>query len=135
MHSMLGDPIHGELHTADASAGVQVPIYTMGSLTARTLQPYEYIEIHALEIVSAPGGDLALFINTVNTLLAGTVVVRATSGTTGGLVMSRMYYEGINGGLPFVIAPVGVTDVLFLGTIRNAKTQGVRPNWRDRLNA
>lgn len=134
-----GEPIHGELHSSDAHSGVQVPIYKAGSLTAYTLQPWEWIEIHSIEIVTAAGGDCFLAIDTAanTTPTAGTVVVRGTLAANSGLVISHMHYTGAsqagaNGSpyLPWLIAPAGVVDVNFRGMLRGASQPG-RPNWQS----
>lgn len=127
---MLGDPIHGELHSLDASGGVRVPVYKAGSVDAYTLAPNEYVEIHSVELVSAAGGDVALFLGGTNTPSAGEYVVRGTVNANSGLVMSKMHFIGTDGSVPFLIAPAGVVDVNFTGVIRKGHSEGAYPSWQ-----
>lgn len=128
----LGEPIHGELHSADAHLGVQVPIYKAGGIVAYVLQPWEWIEIHSIEIVTAAGGDVFLSVDAAAnaTPTPGTTVVRGTLAANSGLVQSIMHYTGVNAYLPFLFAPAGVVDCNFRGWIRGT-TQIGRPNWRE----
>src|SRR5580700_1529220 len=95
----LGDPVHGELHSTNASAGLQVTLYKAGSLTAYTPLAWEQLEIESLEIITAAGGDTFLAIDSVanigTTPNAGTTVVRGTLAANSGLLLSSMHYKGI----------------------------------------
>lgn len=120
MHA--GEPIHGEIHSADASAGVQIVIYNQGSVTARTLNTHEYIEIHSLELVTAAGGDCYVFLAPTAAPVTGKYVVRGTFAANGGIAMSTILASGQKGDLPWVIAPAGAVDVIFKGVVRKAET-------------
>jgi hypothetical protein len=131
--SIPGDPIHGELHSTDASSAVQIPIYREGSNTVRTLKADEYIEIHSLSLVSAPGGDVYAFLSTNGTLVNGETALRGTVSANGGFAMSRCRLVGVNAANPYVIAPAGAVDVIFSGVIRTATATDARPTWRESL--
>jgi len=45
--SCRGEPVFGQVHTTDASSGVAIPIYNVGSTDARTLASNEYLEVTA----------------------------------------------------------------------------------------
>lgn len=128
-----GDPIKGIVHSTDASAGVEIPIYNQGTTTARTLKSYEYIEIHSVVAVSVPGGDLRVILSADATLDTGETVIRGTVTPNGGIVQSKLLSTGVNGAKAFVIAPAGVVDVEFNGVVRNGTTPGVRPDWKESL--
>lgn len=129
---LLGEPIHGELHSSDASAGVAITIYNQGSKTARTLASNEYIEIESLEVVSVAGGDVTVFGSTDGTIDAGETIVRGTVAANSGIAMSKMRYTAKNGDSIFVKAPAGVVDAVFSGSIRQ-ETDKARPAWRESL--
>lgn len=128
----LGEPITGILHSADAHAGVQVPIYQNGSETAYTLLASDFIEIHSIRIQTAAGGDTFLTVDSAYnaTPTAGTTVLRGTTPANGDLLLEKMTFEGISGGLPWITSPAGVIDVQFYGTLRHT-TQVGRPSWRE----
>lgn len=142
MHDGLGDPIHGELHTADAHLGVQIPIYLAGSVTPFVMGANDWLEIHSIELISAAGGDIYIAVDTAvttpGTPTPGTTVVRGTVAATSGIVMSIMHFTGqsqANGSqglpyLPWLVAPAGVVDVVIRGTVRHNTKVG-RPTWRE----
>lgn len=129
----IGEPIHGELHSIDASAGVLVPLLIAGTRTVRTLKANEFIEIYSLELVSAVGGDTSLFIETNSTPLQGDYIIRATLAANSGIVMSRMRFTGMNNASVYLLAPTGVVDINFRGAVRST-TQVGRQTWQSKLN-
>lgn len=110
--------VHGELHSTDASAGVEIVLYEEGSLTARTLGALEVLVIESVELVSAAGGDCSVIIGADATPGAGEYVLRGTFAANSGIQRSSMKKAGIRGHKPFLIAPIGVVDVIFNGYIR-----------------
>lgn len=140
MFEEIGDPIHGELHTADAHLGIQIPIYLSGSITPFVMTANDWIEIHSIQLISAAGGDCMVTVDTAAnvTPTPGTTVIRGTVAANGGLALSIMRYTGqseSNGSqglpyLPFLIAPAGTVDVIFRGSIRHNTKTG-RPTWRE----
>lgn len=131
MHT--GEPIHGELHSADASAGVALLLYKSGSLAAYTLGVDEYIEIHSIDVVSAAGGDTVLYFSADGTVVAGGVIVRGTLAVNSGIVMSRMNAAGTIGKNVYVKTPMGAADANFIGVIKRATANDSRPSWRESL--
>jgi hypothetical protein len=128
-----GEEIKGELHSTDASSGVEITLYNQGSLTARTLTEDEYIEVHSIEAIAAVTGDLHVFIGADATPGAGETVVRGVPANNGGILKSIIKRTGRPGHKPFVIAAAGVVDVVFNGVIRKVG-RAVRPNWREAEN-
>lgn len=129
-----GDPIKGEIHSADASSGVQITIYKRGLPTAYTLKAHECIVIHEIELVTATGGDSSVFLSTSSTPATGGYIVRGTYAANGGVAEQNMDRMGTPGQVPWVIAPSGAVDVVFSGTIVDGQTEGLRPTWREKLN-
>lgn len=119
--SVPGDPVHGELHSADASGKVAVTLYEAGSNTARTMTDREYLDVDSVLLVSAPGGDCYVYLGTIAAgLAAGQTVVRGTIAATG--VLSAEFgstpRSGVAGAIPVCVAPLGVVDVVLTGRIR-----------------
>lgn len=119
-----GEEVHGELHSTDASGGLEVPLYEAGRTDVRTLLSSEILVITDAEIISVPGGDVSLFLdaNDDNTLDAGETVLRGTVAANGGIARSFVGTPrfGVEGAKPHIIAPAGVVDVLFTGFIKKA---------------
>lgn len=135
MGNLCGDPIRGELSSADASSGVAFDIFKMGSQTAHTLAANEYIEIHDLKIVAAVGGDLRVFFDTDDddALDAGEEIWRGTVAANGGLAEPfQVVHPGPLGSLPHILAPAGQVDAYFTGTIRTeGDNVGGRATYRE----
>lgn len=116
-----GDPVHGEVHSSDASGGVEIVLYRAGTASQRVVGPNEYLDIHFVQLVSAPGGDCSVHVGPDASRGAGESVIRGTVAATGGIVSELTPpYEGIKGGKPWVIAPAGVVDAILQGCIRTA---------------
>jgi hypothetical protein len=132
---MQGEPFKGEVSSADASAGVAFTLYKNGSLDAYTLAPGEYLEIHSVQLVTAPGGDVFIFTGADGTAGAGEYVVRGTFAATGGLVQEvRPPHVGKVNHLAYVDAPAGQVDAIIRGTIRReGDGTAVRPGWKEAL--
>jgi len=127
-----GEPILGILHSADASSGVEIPIYKLGSTTAHTLASDEYIEITSIELVTAVGGDCYVVIGDDATRGAGEDVLRGTFAANDGIQKDDVCHAGAVGQKAYVTAPAGVVDVRFNGVIRkggDATTN--KPGWRE----
>lgn len=133
MSHLPGEPIKGVLHSTDASGGVLVPIYNAGSNAARTLAANEYIEIESVEVIAVVTGDVSVFLSTDSTQDTGETVLRATVAANSGMVMSRKRTTGKVAQNVFVIAPAGVVDVNFSGSIRRENINDTRPAWKESL--
>ncbi len=116
---MEGEPVFGILHSADASAGVVVPLYKQGSRTAYTIKVDEYIEVHSIELISAAGGDCRAYFGTNGTPATASDILRGTVGTTSGELKSIIMRTGFIAENVWCIAPAGVVDLIFNGTIRS----------------
>lgn len=130
--NLPGQEIKGELHSTDASAGVEVPLFELGSLTQRTLDEDEYIEIHSAELFSAATGDVHLFTGADASPGAGETAVRGTVGANGSVEGEHIKHRGLAGHKAFFIAPLGVSDCMFYGSIRREKHSS-RPEFREDL--
>jgi len=127
-----GRPFRGELHSADASGGVVIPLYEDGSLTAYTLKDNEYLVIHSVELISAAGGDTFLFIGADGTEGAGEYIVRGTVAANGGIVQELIPpHSGDLGYLVYAQAPNGAVDAVIRGFIRTGKSNDyVKESWK-----
>ena len=124
-----GRPFQGTLNTADASSGVAVPIFEIGSKTAYTLADDEFLEVHAISIVTASGGDSYVLIGTDATLGTGETVVRGDFDTNGGIVRDDVCIVGDKADTLWAVAPAGNLNVQVNGTIRKAGIGG-RPSYK-----
>lgn len=129
-----GAPFRGEVNSADASSGVTLALYKDGSLVAYTLLANEYLEIHSIQTVTAPGGDVEIFIGADVTPAAGEYIVRGTFAANGGVVQELVLpHTGRPGHLVRAVAPAGALDVIVRGTIRTVDDGDTRPAWREAL--
>lgn len=124
MGHYAGDPVRGILHSTDASSGVQIPIYDQGSVVARTIGSDEYLEIHSIRLVTAPGGDCYVLIGADATLGTGETVVRGTYAANSGVAVSVTLHSGRKAWVPWVVAPAGAVDVEFAGVVRRTEHLG-----------
>ncbi len=122
--AQYGEEISFELNSADASAGLAVPIYDPGSIAARVLRTHETLVITDVLFAAAAGGDIRFFFNRNGdqTLTAGMTIGRITAAANGGLQFNfdgthRYGPQGI--GLA-IIAPAGVVDILGTGYVKQA---------------
>lgn len=134
-YACLGRPFIGHLHSADASAGVAIPIREQGNETDYTLLDNEYLEITDVIFVSAPGGDCFVHTGTAADATPDDhkTVLRATVGTNGGAARGADFkFVAIPGDTLFMVAPGGVVDVHVKGHIR-AVGSGERASWKHSL--
>lgn len=118
-----GKEVHGELHTVNASSGVEVPLYEAGTdTTALTFGATEFLEITDIIVVAATGSDVQVFFGSTNTPAAGSMIIRGTIGAEG--VMERSFIGtprgGVAGDTVRVLAPSGVIDVNFTARLKTA---------------
>lgn len=127
-----GDPVHGILHSANASSGVEVPIYKEGSNTAYVIGENEYLVVHSVQLIAALGGDCYLYIGGSGGVSTGETVSRGTYTLNGGIAPSQFKHTGLRAQKPYLVAPVGVVDVKFTGFIRKiGNNTSVRPSWKE----
>ena len=99
--SRVGEPIHMEVNSSNASAGVAFKLYNSSSLTERTLLATEYIGVTDIIFVSTVGGAYNILAAAADT--AGARIARGSAAAQGGLAH---HFE-----TPYV-CPVGVTPTL-----------------------
>jgi len=130
---MQGAAFHAEVHTANASAGIAVPIYLSGLTTAYTLSANEYLEVWFAALVAASGGDGLLYTGTNNTPVTGSTILRGTFVANGGITLRfKPPHVGKAGETLWVQSPVGVTDVVIKGVVRyDGGLVGIpKPPWK-----
>lgn len=127
----IGRHVHGELHSTDASAGVEVPLFDVQNANAAyTLQADEYLAVESVFVIAVAGGDVRLFFDNDAgggvDLDAGEVLVRGTFAANGGVERSwsaPFFKRGQDGGKLRVVAPVGVIDVEVNAFVRKKLTK------------
>lgn len=135
MDHLPGEPVRGIMHSADASSGVEIPLYSRGSTTARVLASNEYLEIDSVELVTVTGGDSSVILSANSTLDTGETVLRGSFAANGGSVESHARRAGTAGAKPYVISPSGVVDVVLAGRIMKSGSTGARESWREKVQA
>jgi hypothetical protein len=98
----LGDPVKGEVSSADAHSGVTVLLYKAGSTSAYTLKSNEYLNVTDILLCFAASGSFALVANTDT---AGKRLAKGSIGTAS----FGSYLHHFETPL---VCPVGVTPVL-----------------------
>ena len=110
-----GDPVHGEVDSADASGGVTVLLYPAGSSTARTLASNERLTITDVNFVSTAGGLYSLYWGADT---PGLKVVSGNAEVLGGLVHEYgTPLTGPKGVAPILAAASGQVDLTISGFI------------------
>ena len=116
--SMQGDPIHGEVSSADASGGVAFTLYPAGSVTARTLASNEFVVITDIIFIATVGGAYALVAAADS---AGRRIAKGIADAKGGLAhhfeTPRTCPVGVT---PKLIAAAGQVDCIITGYICQA---------------
>lgn len=118
-----GREIHGEISSADASAGVVAAIFAAGTdTTTITLAAGEFIEVTDIGVVAVAGGDIHVFFGTDNTPAAGSTIMRGTLAANSGMLKSfvRTGRHGVAGDSVRLDAPIGQVDLWFTGRIVTA---------------
>ena len=114
--SERGDPVHGEVVSADASAGVAAILYTSGTNTVRALTATEFLEITDVHLVSTVGGTYAFV---ADTDAAGRRIVKGEADALGGIVTNLSSpFVCPKGVTPKLIAAAGAVALTFEGFIR-----------------
>lgn len=116
----FGEAVRGDLHTADASAGVEIPLFTEDG-TARAIATDEQFLCDSLNVVSSSGGDVRVFAdyNNDNVPDGGETLFRGTVAANGGAVVNfdRNTPQLPAGTKPHALAPAGDLDVQLRGRI------------------
>jgi len=110
-----GNPVHGEVSSADASGGVTVLLYPSGSATAITLGATEFLTITDVILVSTAGGVYALV---ADTDAAGRRIVKGNAEALGGIAHTfETRITCPKGVTPKLIAAAGQIDLVISGYI------------------
>jgi hypothetical protein len=117
MPANYGDPIHGEVISADASgAGVAFTLYPAGSSTARVLTANEFVVVTDIVFVSTAGGVYDLIFGP--TVAAGKHIAKGNADALGGLAHHfETPRSGEKGLVPRLIAAAGQVDCTISGFI------------------
>lgn len=98
---MIGDAVHGEVVSADASGGVAFVLYKSGSVEVRTLGATEFLHITDYSVIRAAAGTFAIV---ADTDVAGRRIVKNPGDATTGV--DRALAQALT-------CPVGITPKLF----------------------
>jgi hypothetical protein len=114
--SRIGAPVHLEVDSADAHAGVKFTIYDSATLTTRTLSATEYVAITDIIFVSTAGGTYNIVAAAVDT--AGARIAKGNAAALGGLAHHfESPYVCPIGITPYLIAAVGQVTCVLQGFI------------------
>jgi hypothetical protein len=115
-HRLKGRPFHGVLASADASAGVAIPLFIPGSTNAASVGSDERLIIVDYHLVAAAGGACAIY--AADTAVSAFTVAAGTVAANGGFAGSKMCpVFGNKGAGAFAVAPAGVLKVVIEGLI------------------
>lgn len=119
-----GEIIHGEVSSANASAGVAFTLYDTRCV-ARALASTEILVITDYTLLTASGGDSAIGVDdaagSAALITAGKRVVRGTYVANGGVVkMLETPFHCPRGITPKAFAPAGQCDAIITGYILRA---------------
>lgn len=128
-----GRPFRGELSSANASTPAALTLFEQGSRAAFTLASNEYVEIHSVSLVTAPGGAASIFLSSDGTESTGETVISGTFGANGGIAEELVVPVAGNAGESiYATAPAGQLDVSVRGTVRReGDGTNKRPSWRE----
>jgi hypothetical protein len=116
--SAFGDPIHGEVVSADASgAGVACTLYDQGvTATARTLAASERVTVTDVLFISTAGGAFSFIFGTTDG--AGKRIVKGLLDAKSGVLHHfETPITGPAGVVPLLIAAAGQVDLVMTGYI------------------
>ena len=114
---MQGDPVHGEVSSADASGGISVSLFTGGgAAAARTVASSEFLTITDIIFLTTAGGDAALV---ADSDAAGKRIFKHSDfEVKGGVAHSfSIPWECAKGVTPKLIAAAGQVDLTITGFI------------------
>lgn len=127
-----GEPVKGEAHVADASTATAVPIFNVGSYTARTLVDGELIRIESVEVVTNTAADVNVFIGPTNVPAAGKTIIRGSFAANGGIAATNIDVAGNALDTVWVLSSAAaIVDVNFKGSVHNEQGTKLRPSWRE----
>jgi len=110
-----GEPVHGEVSSANASGGVTVLLYPAGSTAARALASGEFLAVTDYAIILTVGGAFALVADADT---AGERIVKGSVAALGGAVSNLSTpFACAEGITPVLIADAGQVDCVINGYI------------------
>lgn len=104
------------IHSTDAHLGVEIPVYQKGNADAFGKDNNEYFIVTEVTLVTAAGGDCAVYFGADNTLADARVITRGTFAVNGGI--TEKVIDNDQGKITeklWVKAPAGVVDVIVRG--------------------
>lgn len=108
-------PIHGEVSSADASAGVAFTLHAAGATATRALTGTESLVITDIIFTSTVGGAYSI---TADADAAGKVIAKGFADALGGLTMSfKTPYKCPVGVVPKLVAAAGAVSCVIQGYI------------------
>ncbi len=115
----IGRPVHGEVHSTNASSGVEIILYTSGGIAVDTIGATERLIVTSVRFVAVVSADTYVHVGTsASTPAAGEFVMRGTFAANGGFAGPLdENYVGAKGSLPFITAASGVADAFLTGFI------------------
>jgi hypothetical protein len=111
-----GDPIHGEVVSANASGGVAAKLYSAGTATERTLATTEYLEITDIIFDCETGGTYAFVAD--SDAVGRRIAKGEAAANTQVIVNFSSPFVCPKGVTPKLIADAGNVALLFQGRIR-----------------
>lgn len=115
-----GSEFKAVLNSADASAGLNVPIFLSGTSTARALGPTERLVVTSVQMAAAGTGDTHLFFGATSTPGTGSTIARATLPANGTLQHNLTPGAFGPSGVPLrFTAAAGAANVVVTGYIQN----------------
>jgi hypothetical protein len=109
-------PVHLEVVSADASAGVAFTLYAAGSTTSRALAGTEILMITDIIFVSTAGGTFNIVAGNADAV--GKRIAKGNVAATGGLVYQfATPFKCPVGVLPYLFAAAGQVDCVLTGYI------------------
>lgn len=117
-----GDPVHGEVVSADASGGVVALLYPAGSATARTPTATEFVAVTDIIFISTAGGTYKIVFYPISTGViadgAGVRIAKGVADAKGGL--AHHFSTPVGGPVGYgvaLIAAAGQVDFTLTGYI------------------
>lgn len=114
-----GKPVHGELHSSNASSGVEIQLYEAGSNDEYELQEDEFLTVSSV-LVSNDDGAGDIHVHFGESPSAGSTIVRANMAANTSISHTPLSRCGARGEKPHVTAPAGDIDVLLTGYVTRA---------------
>lgn len=126
-------PMHGEVSSTNASNGVEITVYPIGSTTAHTLEDNEFFVITDVIISSSAGGLTSIFCDTDNTpttIGSGETIISVTLPANGvqHVPLKQPFIAPV--GKPLIFkTPSGQSNCQVFGSIRSNPNSTLYPTY------